>query len=334
MLEMQGTVAEVKSTDPYVQNQRLGRGVNILGYDPVWESRAVGRFKTEYFSKLKDAGFDSVRINLHLYRHMKDDGAWTLTDAWFNTLDWAVNNATSNGLMVILDLHEFLVMNEDPEGNHDKFLAAWRQLAAHYREAPDQVMFEILNEPANKMTPDLWNRYLREALAIIRASNPIRTVIVGPPSSNDIDHLFELDLPKEERNLIVTVHSYTPMQFTHQGASWSSVKDLSGIEWLGTEAERKAMRDNFATAANWARAHDRPIFLGEFGAYDKAPLASRIRWTDAVARTAESLGWSWAYWQFDSDFILYDIERDAWVEPIRDALIPSTGKASQPGNGK
>jgi endoglucanase len=41
-----------------------------------------------------------------------------------------------------------------------------------------------------------------------------------------------------------------------------------------------------------------------------------------VARTAEALGWAWAYWQFDSDFIVYDIDHDRWVEPILRALIP------------
>jgi endoglucanase len=34
------------------------------------------------------------------------------------------------------------------------------------------------------------------------------------------------------------------------------------------------------------------------------------------------MGWSWAYWQFDSDFIVFDIKNDRWVEPIRDALVP------------
>ena len=40
-----------------------------------------------------------------------------------------------------------------------------------------------------------------------------------------------------------------------------------------------------------------------------------------AAWSAEKLGWSWAYWQFDSDFIVYNINEDHWVEPIRDALI-------------
>ena len=52
-------------------------------------------------------------------------------------------------------------------------------------------------------------------------------------------------------------------------------------------------------------------------------MESRARYTASVARAAEARGWSWAYWQFDSDFILYDIPRDKWVEPIRDALVPA-----------
>ncbi len=35
-----------------------------------------------------------------------------------------------------------------------------------------------------------------------------------------------------------------------------------------------------------------------------------------------TLGWAWAYWRFDSDFIVYDIDRDGWVGPILKALIP------------
>jgi endoglucanase len=41
-----------------------------------------------------------------------------------------------------------------------------------------------------------------------------------------------------------------------------------------------------------------------------------------VAREAEKRGWSWAYWQFDGDFIVYDVAHGHWIQPIRDALIP------------
>jgi endoglucanase len=105
-------------------------------------------------------------------------------------------------------------------------------------------------------------------------------------------------------------------------------KDKIGVEWLGTEKELNAIATDFDKANAWAKAHNRPIFLGEFGAYDKAPMESRARYTSSVARAAEKRGWSWAYWQFDSDFILYDIGRDTWVEPIRGALIPGDRSGS------
>ncbi len=72
----------------------------------------------------------------------------------------------------------------------------------------------------------------------------------------------------------------------------------------------------------WARANNRPIYLGEFGTYEKADMDSRKCYIETVVREAEKLVWSWGYWQFDSDFIVYDIDRDVWIEPILRALIP------------
>ena len=207
-----------------------------------------------------------------------------------------------------------------------QFLAFWQQLSEHCQKAPNSVLFEILNEPNKKMTPALWNQYLAEALAIIREKNPVRTVIVGPAFWNSVDHLNELVLPESDRHLIVTVHYYLPMSFTHQGASWAGQKDKHDIAWPNSEKDRATLNANFDKVAAWAKAHNRPIYLGEFGAYDKAPMESRIRYTDAVARAAEARGWSWGYWQFDGDFILWDMKRDAFVEPILHALIPAGAK--------
>jgi len=118
------------------------------------------------------------------------------------------------------------------------------------------------------------------------------------------------------------VHYYLPMRFTHQGASWvKSTANLSGITW-GAEAEKNAVDTDFDDVQEWAKAHGRPILLGEFGAYDKADMDSRVRYISYVARAAESRGWAWAYWQFEGNFIVYDIAKDRWIDPIWKALIP------------
>jgi endoglucanase len=322
-LSAQGPTASGAS-DAVAQNQRLGRGVNIIGYDPLWKSPAKARFQDRHFALIKQAGFDHVRINLHPFRDTKIGADHKLSDAWLATLDWAVKQALANRLLVILDFHEFQVMGENPEANKDRFLAFWRQIAERYKDQPRDVLFEILNEPNKKLTPELWNQFLREALAIIRRTNPTRTVVIGPASWNSINLLDKFELPEADRQIIVTVHYYNPFAFTHQGAAWTGNKDKLGVLWNGTELERQAILRDLDKAQTWARAHGRPIYLGEFGAYDKGDLDSRVRWTSFVARQAEKLGWSWGYWQFDGDFIVYDMKGQKWVEPIRDALVPPT----------
>ncbi len=320
-----GQTAMFAGANGATQNRSLGRGVNVLGYDPIWDSFDQGRFKERYFKMIREGGFDTLRVNLYPFRHMGAAPDFALSNSWWQTTEWVVTNALAAKLNVILDFHEYEITGKDAESNKAKFIAFWRQAAPHFKSAPDKVLFEILNEPNGKMTPEVWNECLAEALAIIRETNPTRTVIIGPAFWNSIDHLAELKLPESDRNLIVTVHYYKPMEFTHQGAPWANPVPKLGAVWQGTPEERAAIAADFAKAQDWAKAHHRPIFLGEFGAYDKGEMPSRVRWTDAVARAAEKNGWSWAYWQFDSDFIVYDIAKEQWVETIHNALIPPGG---------
>jgi endoglucanase len=309
--------------DAFAQNERLGRGVNVFGYDPGWTDPGRRRMQAAHFRQIREAGFSHVRIPLHPFARMAgaEDG-YRIDEKWLAVVDWAREQALANDLLVILDCHEYHAMAEDPGGLKPKWLAFWRQVAPRYAGAPDTVLFELLNEPNHALTPALWNFFFPEALALVRASNPQRTIIIGPGEWNSIGELSELVLPEGDRNIIVTVHYYDPHTFTHQGAAFEGRADDVGYEWNATEPERGAIERDFSRAQRWAAQHKRPVYLGEFGAFEAAPMDSRVRWTSFVARTAESHGWSWGYWQFDDDFIVYEIDAGKWVEPIRDALIP------------
>lgn len=314
--------------DAFDQARKLGRGVNLLSYDRVWESRERGRFKPKHFQLLKNAGFSRVRINLYSFRHMSNTNGWALEAQWLDTLDWIIDAALEQKLKVILDLHEFAVLGKDPAANKEQFLAFWRLISDHCQKRPDDVWFEPLNEPSEKLTEELWNGYFAEALKIIREKNPKRMVVVGPGHWNSIDHLHELVLPENDRNLIVTVHYYQPFEFTHQGAAWVNRQDKLGVSWDGTTEQRAAIKRDFDKVAAWGKKNNRPIFLGEFGAYEKADIAARERYTAAVARAAEEQGWSWAYWEFNGGFAVYDARQGKWVEPILRALIPRSPELS------
>jgi endoglucanase len=304
----------------HAQVAAMKRGVNIVGYDPIWQDESKARFQLRHFKIIKDGGFDTVRINLYGFRQMDDQGV--LNPKWFATLDRLVAEAVKQDLHVILDMHDYERCFEDVQRCRKQVLAFWQQVSTHYQHAPANVMFEILNEP-NRAMNDHWNALLVEALALIRKTNPTRNVLIGPAFWNNISWLDQLELPAADRHIIVSVHYYEPHRFTHQGAGWGDAewRNLSGIRW-GTPEDFAKIEKDFDGAQAWAKKQDRPVFLGEFGAYDKAPQEDRIKYTAAVARAAEKRGWAWGYWQFDSNFIVYDIDRDRWNEPIYRALVP------------
>ncbi len=307
--------------DPFEQVKQMGRGVNGLGYDPIWKDFSKARFQEHHFQRIHEGGFQTVRVVLEAFSHM--DAGNKLDAEWLKTLDWAVQSALANHLNVILDEHDYNFCGvRELTDCRAKLLAFWSQVASRYQDAPASVMFEILNEPNRQLTPEGWNTLLKEALAVIRKTNPTRNVIIGPASWNSIHYLDQLELPAGDPHVIVTVHYYLPMRFTHQGASWNKeTAKLSGITW-GSEEDKRRVDEDFDSIQEWLKKANRPIFLGEFGAYDKAPMDSRVRYTSSVARAAESRGWAWAYWQFDDDFVVYDMAKDDWVQPIWKALVP------------
>ena len=316
------TACATPAAAPDAPEPKFRRGVNIIGYDPLWSDPAKARFQERHFAEIRRGGFDFVRVNLFAFRHM--DAENRISPAWLERLDWVVREATEAGLGVILDEHDFDACAKDVPACRIKLPAFWSQVAPRYRNSPKSVAFELLNEPYGALDAPTWNAFHRELLAIVRQTNPTRTVVIGPTRWNNFNELPTLDLPEEDRNILVTFHYYEPFRFTHQGARWAGdVKDVSGITW-GSEADRAQIRADFAKVAAWAREHDRPILLGEFGAYDKSgtPIEMRTAYAEAVAREAERNGFAWSYWQFDSDFIVWDMSRNAWVEPMRKALIP------------
>ncbi|MCS0580284.1 glycoside hydrolase family 5 protein [Massilia pinisoli] len=304
------------------QVHRMGRGVNIIGYDPFWRDGPQGNYKDEHFAKIKAAGFSTVRAVLFAFRAL--DAQNRLDPRWLNRLDWVVATAGKHGLNVIIDEHDFDECSKDVPACMPKLKAVWAQLAERYRNESNTVIFELLNEPHGQFDAATWNASFPQVLAVMRKTNPTRNVIVGGVQWNSRTTLKDLKLPADDHHLIATFHYYDPFPFTHQGASWADepIRSTTGVHF-GTAAERAQIDTDFAAVKAWSDASGRPVFLGEFGAYDKGAMDERALWTATVARTAEKYGFAWAYWQFSSDFLLYDFKRDDFVQPILKALVPA-----------
>jgi endoglucanase len=98
--------------------------------------------------------------------------------------------------MAIVDFHEHVAIEKDPLGNKPKILAMWKQIAEHCKDYPNEVLFEICNEP--NMKPETRNEIHQAAYQVIRQSNPKRTLIIGTINGNQIKFLKDLTLPEND----------------------------------------------------------------------------------------------------------------------------------------
>lgn len=298
----------------------LGSGVNILGYDGIWDGGTNAPFRGRYFPMLREAGFRHVRINLYAFRHM--DSRNRLDPAVAKALDWVLEQSIAAGLIPVIDEHDFELCQSDPDTCATKLDAFWREISDRYAGRYPQAVFEILNEPGGAMTMDAWNAVVANVIGLIRERSPERTIVVAALNTDGPIEARVPHLPESDRNLVVTVHYYRPMVFTHQGAPWApEFRSASPVDW-GSAADKRQVTADFERVAQWAEKAGRPVYLGEFGVYDKAPPPARARYAAFLARTAERLGWSWAFWQFDHDFALFDMDTRRWNEPLLRALLP------------
>jgi endoglucanase len=335
--------------DAFKMNKLLGRGVNIGNALEAPTEGAWGVvIKEEYFDIIKQAGFNSIRLPTKWSGHALVEKPYTINPDFFKRVDTIVSWAVSRNMPIMVNIQQYNELYTEPLAHKERFMALWKQIAEHYKDYPDTVLFELFNEPDDALTPQMWNEWVKETIAVIRQSNPNRTIVVGSANDSWITYLKVLELPENDRNIIVTVHHYFPHNFTHQGSPWitpekvaRSVEDMKfigqdlnsngsndyntwpGTKWTGTDTEKKYITDIFDIGAAWGKEHNRPINLGEFGAFYKADMESRARWTKFIADTAAQRGMSLMYWEFcHTNFGLYDPTTKSWHKELLDAVIP------------
>jgi endoglucanase len=308
--------------DAFAYNRLLGRGINLGNALEAPTEGAWGvTLKPEYFEAIKSAGFSSVRLPINWAAHAQQGAPYVIDAGFFERVDWAIDQILSRGLVAVIDVHHYYAMDQDPSGNTPELLALWKQIADRYRDKPHRLLFELFNEPQVNFSDPLWNEIIPKLLQVVRNSNPTRTIIVGPGYWNSADHLSGLKLPRNDRRLIVTFHYYKPMQFTHQGQSWAPESMAwKGTKW-GTATEHARLQADFKKAADWATQWNRPVYVGEFGSSEQAPEDARVSWTRAVVNESKMFRFSWAYWQFSSNFGIYDTSTSSWNQPLLDALL-------------
>nr|AEP40513.1 chimeric cellulase FnCel5A-TrCBM1-2 [synthetic construct] len=328
---MDQSVSNVDKSSAFEYNKMIGHGINMGNAleAPVEGSWGV-YIEDEYFKIIKERGFDSVRIPIRWSAHISEKYPYEIDKFFLDRVKHVVDVALKNDLVVIINCHHFEELYQAPDKYGPVLVEIWKQVAQAFKDYPDKLFFEIFNEPAQNLTPTKWNELYPKVLGEIRKTNPSRIVIIDVPNWSNYSYVRELKLV-DDKNIIVSFHYYEPFNFTHQGAEWVSPTLPIGVKWEGKDWEVEQIRNHFKYVSEWAKKNNVPIFLGEFGAYSKADMESRVKWTKTVRRIAEEFGFSLAYWEFCAGFGLYDRWTKTWIEPLTtSALGPGTYPSYSP----
>jgi endoglucanase len=306
-------------------NKKLGKGMNMGNMFEAPNETAWGNpFKDDYFKRIAELGFNSVRVPIRwdVPDRASQTSPYTVNPTFLARIKTIVDNAIANKLYVIINMHHHEEIFTNPEKVKPRFLSQWEQIATYFKDYNQSLLFEIMNEPHDKLTPELWNGFMAEGLKAIRKTNPTRAVLVAPGEYNSLGALPKIKLP-EDKNIILSIHYYNPFQFTHQGAEWigGDANSWLGTKWEDLEMERNQVESEFSYLKIFQKQANIPVNIGEFGAYSKADIVSRNKWTTFLSRWFEQQGYSWAYWEFSAGFGIYDPATTTYKQSLVDALI-------------
>jgi endoglucanase len=339
----------------HVAARRFMRGANCGNYleVPPKQTWSVPH-STNDLVRMRAEGFDHVRIPVGWHHYTGPAPEFKLSPDIFAKVDHLVTNALAIGLNVIINIHHFDSFTSNPDQHANQFHAIWRQVAAHYASTPRGLAFELLNEPKDKATTAMMNPIYAQAIREIRKTNPGRTIFVGPGKWNQVSELPNLELPNDDRNIIVTIHTYDPFYFTHQGASWTRpqtdtkgiifpgppttplspaptvISNKSVVGWINdyntlpaakNPSSLRAFANKLRTAREWSEQQGRPVHVGEFGCYTRADPESRARYYAEFRRAATREGIGWSIWDWKAGFRYWDEKNNQPVQGMREALF-------------
>jgi endoglucanase len=309
------------------------RGVNLTNWFQADNARKIQfrKYTEKDFKDIKSLGCDVIRLPINLHGMTSGAPDYTIDPLFISFLDSAVNWAEELQLYLLIDNHSF-----DPSVNTSPEIGqiltkVWPQLAEHYKDRSNYILYEVLNEP-HGITNQLWGSIQQQAIDAIRSKDTKHTIIVGPSGYNSYNDLAQMPVYSDQ-NLIYTFHFYDPFLFTHQGASWStpSMVPLTGVPfpysqadmpvcppslvgtWIqsslnnyqadGTVAKVKSLID---IAVNFRNARNINIFCGEFGVYiPNSDNVDRAFWYQTVKDYLELKSIPWTIWDYKGGFGIF-----------------------------
>lgn len=304
-------------------NYGLPKNSSVATYETCWGNPQTTR---EIIAAVKAAGFDTIRIPVTWAQHIDDANGYAIDPAWMARVQETVDMALEADLIVIINLHHdtgtqgWLHASDATLARvEDKFIAVWTQIADHFKDYGDTLLFEGFNEilsdsnnwgyPGKEAT-NVVNILNQDFVNVVRASggnNGERILIVNTyAAANGGNVLSDFVMPEDtvERSLIAEVHCYSPWNYCGTigdgcpATNWRAAGGESDIDGVMRNLNARFVSRGI------------PVLIGEFSSGHKNNLEDRVDWTAYITAAAA---------QYDIPMVWWDnggrIRKDA---PLRD----------------
>lgn len=296
----------------------------------------------ELLDAVRNKGFDMIRIPTTWHERYNSADGWNVDPAFFARVQSVVDSAIKKGFIVILNVHHdnsWLFRNDakDPELLRE-YTNLWRQIAERFRDYPDTLFFEALNEPRIENTPLEWKgetAAVRDKINFLQdgffhavresgGNNVLRTLLVTTPGATITEPgLKDLMIPGEgkDENVGVSLHIYQPQDFCLE-VKGNRINE----KWDGSQNEE--IRGLFRLVEKYLASKQIPAVLTEYGATDKGNDKEVAAWVRTIHEEAYRLGISCVWWDNgtregrEDSFCVIDRKNLSWQRPetVREIL--------------
>jgi endoglucanase len=264
-----------------------------------WRANYITEADIDQIAKM---GFNSVRVPLHWKFFTSEDAEG------FRLVDQLVEWARKDGIYVILDMHcapggqtganiddswgyPWLYTSSEAQ---DETVAVWKRIAAHYKNNPTVLGYDLLNEPLPQ-----WEKlqvFKRELV-------PVYMKIAAGIRQVDKNHVLILGGAHWDTDFGVFSGTFDPNTMFTFHLYWTEKTDTSVIQKY----------------LDFRHQHHVPMWLGESG-------ENKDAWVEGFRKTLEQNGVGWAFWTYkrmDATPCVVTFDQPAhWDEIVAFAKLP------------
>ncbi|GKU26523.1 cellulase family glycosylhydrolase [Clostridium folliculivorans] len=284
-LLQEGWMSPIGVTDEWTLRETLTNRFGEATKESLINTYQNAWLNTGDLDNIKNMGMNFVRVPIYYLDLMDKYGNWK-SDPW-SKLDWLVNECSTRGIYVLLDLHGTFggqntfdncgEANSDPQlwkntQYQDRTVTLWQGIANRYKGNATVAGYDLLNEP-DRVGRDQLNGLYNRLYQAIRAIDPDHMIYME--GAWDWNQLYAPSV-YGWTNVVYEMHYYA--MANSQPTDWNAQNGL-------IDSAVQGMKDH---QNSW----NIPVYAGEFCVFDFDDL-----WEKFLSQM-NSINASWTNWTY------------------------------------